>query len=64
MDWMSRVGKKSRKIKQKPRSTTLFLDMGEPVALNRVTFGKNGSIIVESAAGQEQPISSHVVTTY
>lgn len=58
------MGKKSRKHKQKPRSTTLFLDMGKPVALNRVAFGKNGSIIVESAAGQEQPIASHVVTTY
>jgi hypothetical protein len=60
----NRVGKKSRKSKQKPRSTTLFLDMGKPVALNRAVFGKNGSIIVESAAGQEQPIASHVVTTY
>lgn len=58
------MGKKSRKSKQKPRSTTLLLDMGKPVVLNRVGFGKNGSIIVESAAGPEQPTASHVVTTY
>lgn len=58
------MGKKSRKHKQKPRSTSLLLDMGKPVALNRIALGKNGSIIVGSAADQEKPIASHVVTTY
>ncbi|MEI9477827.1 MAG: hypothetical protein WCO26_14795 [Deltaproteobacteria bacterium] len=58
------MGKKSHKSNRKPRSTTLFLDMGKPVVLNRIAFGKNGYIIVESAAGQEQPTVSHVVTTH
>jgi len=58
------MGRKSRKSRQKPRSTTLFLDMGKPVALNRIAFGKNGSIIIRSAVGQEQPTATHIVTTY
>ena len=58
------MGKKSRKSQRKPRSTALVLDMGTPVALNRAVFGKNGTITVESADGQEQPIASHIVTTY
>jgi hypothetical protein len=58
------VGKKSHKGNQKPRSTTLFLDMGKPVVLNRIAFGKNGHIMVESDVGQEQPTASHLVTSY
>ncbi len=58
------MSKKSRKNERKPRSTTLFLDMGKPVALNHFAFGKDGSITVESVSGQEQPIASHLVTTY
>lgn len=58
------MGKKLRKSPQKPRSTTLFLDMGKPVVLNQIAFRKDGSVIVESADGKEQPISSHIVTAY
>jgi hypothetical protein len=58
------VGKKSHKSNQKPRSTTLFLDMGKPVVLNRIAFGKNGHIMVESDVGQEQPTASHLITSY
>ena len=38
--------------------------MGKPVVLKRIALGKNGSIIVENDAGQEQPTTSHLVTTY
>ncbi len=58
------MGKKLREGKRKPRSTTLFLDMGKPVALNQITIGKNGSITVGSVNGKEQPISSHIISAY
>lgn len=58
------MGKKSRDRRRKPRSTTLFLDMGKPVALNHITIGKNGSITVGSVNGKEQPIASHIITAY
>jgi len=38
--------------------------MGEPVVLNHIAFGKDAFIIVGSADGKEQPISSHIVTEY
>ena len=38
--------------------------MGKPVVIKRIAIGKNGHIIFESAAGQEQPTASHLVTTY
>lgn len=61
---VNRMGKKSHKNKQKPRSTTLFLDMGKPVVLNRIAVWKNGHIMVESDVGQEQPTASHLITSY
>jgi len=58
------MGKKSRERNRKPRSTTLFLDMGKPIVLNRIIVGKNGSITVGTANGDEPPIAAHVVTAY
>jgi hypothetical protein len=61
---VNKMGKKSHKNNQKPRSTTLFLDMGKPVVLNRVAVWKNGHIMVESDVGQKQPTASHLITSY
>lgn len=58
------MGKKSHKSKRKPRTTSLFIDMGKPIVLNHYSIGKNGSISVGSANGKEQPIASHITTTY
>lgn len=59
------MGKKSpKKNDRKPHSTALLLDMGKPIAINYFTIGRNGSITIGSVLGKEQPVSSHLVTTY
>lgn len=54
----------TRNNKKKPRSTTLYMDMGKPVALNRIGFRKDGSIIFEDNTGEIKPSAAFIQNCY
>jgi hypothetical protein len=56
--------KRRKQRSRKPRTTTVFLDMGRPVALTSARVNELGELIVESKNGREFPLRAHVESTY